>query len=185
MRFVLLLIGGLILANIITATFFMASPDDEAPAPVVNWATKRGLDPWMATEDYSAPGRDHIRKGVLETLDKPWSSFGTPKGHKDLINTVNNYYYQRDAEAWSKVNAYGERARAFAVKVWSTTDDHRIERLIDENLGRGYVSLDELQPYARKPVKVRESTARRSGRSRARADVSAVDNHYCAADCGA
>jgi hypothetical protein len=164
MRLILLLIGGLILANIITATFFMPPPDDGAPGPVVNWATKRGLDPWMATEDYSAPGRDHVRKGVLETLYRPWSSFCTPHGHKELINTINNYYYQRDAEVWSKVNTYGERARAFAVKVWSTTDDNRIERLIDENLGRGYLSLDELQPYARKPVGARSNGA--SGRAK-------------------
>jgi hypothetical protein len=155
MRLILLLIFGAILANIITATFFMAPPDDGARAPVVNWATERGLDPWMSTENYSAPGRDHIRKGVLETLEKPWSGFCTPDGHKDLINTINNYYYQRDAEVWSKVNTYGERARAFAVKVWSTTDDNRIERLIDENLGRGYFSLDELRPYALKPVSAR------------------------------
>jgi hypothetical protein len=155
MRLILLLIFGAILANIITATFFMAPPDDGTRPAVVNWATRRGLDPWMATEEYSAPGRDHIRKGVLETLDKPWSSFCTPEGHEDLINTVNNYYYQRNAEVWSKVNTYGERARAFAVKAWSTADDDRIERLIDENLGRGYVALDELQPYARKPVSAR------------------------------
>jgi hypothetical protein len=159
MRLILLLIGGLILANIVTATFFMAPPDDGAPAPVVNWATRRGLDPWMASEEYSAPGRDHIRKSVLETLEKPWSSFCTADGHKELINTINNYYYQRDAEVWSNVNTYGERVRAYAVKVWSTPDDNRIERLIDENLDRGYVSLGELQPYARKPVSARTGGA--------------------------
>jgi hypothetical protein len=41
---------------------------------------------------------------------------------------------QRRAEAWSKVNASGERARAFVIRAWSTTDGNRIERLIDENL---------------------------------------------------
>jgi hypothetical protein len=41
---------------------------------------------------------------------------------------------QRRAEAWSKVNTSGERARAFVVRAWSTTDGNRIERLIDENL---------------------------------------------------
>jgi hypothetical protein len=159
MRLILFLIGGVLLANLVMAMFFMAPPDDRAHAPVVNWATKRGLDPWMATEEYSAPGRDHIRKGVLETLYKPWSGFCAPVGHKDLINTVNNYYYQRDAEVWSKVNTYGERARAFAVNAWSTSDDSRIERLIDENLGHGYFSLDELQPYARRPVSARTNGA--------------------------
>jgi len=162
MRLILVALGGAILANIIAATFFMAPPDDGARAPVVNWATKRGLDPWIATEEYTAPARALIRNGVLETLYKPWSSFCTPEGHKDLINTVNNYYYRRDAELWSKVNTYGERARAFAIKAWSTSDDNRIERLIDENLGRGYFSLDELQPYARKPLSARNGAPSRS-----------------------
>jgi hypothetical protein len=158
MRVILFLIGGAILANIITATFFMAPPETARPA-VVNSATRRGQDPWMATEQYSAPSRDHIRKGVLETLGKPWSGFCSPDGHKELINTVNNYYYQRHAELWSKVNTYGEPARAFAIKAWSTTDDNRIERLIGEDLDRGYLALEELQPYAREPLSARTSGA--------------------------
>jgi len=36
--------------------------------------------------------------------------------------------------------------------MWQTTDDSRIERLMSETYGRGYVSLDELRPYARTPM---------------------------------
>ena len=151
MRLILLLVGGLLLANIVTATFF-ARPESGARAPVENSATLQGKEPWLASEAYLVSGRDNIRRGVRETLDRAWSSYCTPDGHKDLLNAVSNYYYQRHAELWSKVNTYGEAARPFAIKVWSTTDDSRIERLIVETYGRGYFSLDELQLYAREAL---------------------------------
>jgi hypothetical protein len=39
---------------------------------------------------------------------------------------------------------YGEAARRFAIKAWTTPDDSRIERLMGETYGRGYFSLTEL-----------------------------------------
>ena len=128
MRLLLFLIGGLVLANIVSATFIWP-PADEASGPrqpIVNAATERGQEPWLVSEKYAAPSREHIRKGVLRTLDKPWATYCTPNGHKELVDTVNNYFYQRDAEAWSKVNTYGEQARSFAIKAWATPDDTRI-----------------------------------------------------------
>jgi hypothetical protein len=77
----------------------------------------------------------------------------TPDGHDELIRTVNNYYYQRDGQAWSYGNTYGEEARRYALKAWTTADDSRIERLIGETYGHGYFALDELQPYARTALK--------------------------------
>jgi hypothetical protein len=144
-------IGGIVLANIVFATFFSHPKADQKTYTTENSATKQGQDPWMANEKYSAPSRDHIRKGVLETLGKPWSEFCGTDGHKLLIETVNNYYYQRNAQAWSYNNTYGEKAKAFAIKAWQTTDDNRIERLMAETYGHGYFALDELRPYAKKP----------------------------------
>lgn len=155
MRLILFLIGGLVLANIVSATFIWP-PADEASGPrrpIVNAATERGQEPWLVSEKYAAPSREHIRKGVLRTLDKPWATYCTPNGHKELVDTVNNYFYQRDAEAWSKVNTYGEQARSFAIKAWATPDDNRIERLIGETYGRGYFALSDLQPHARTPLR--------------------------------
>lgn len=169
MRFVLYFIASLILADIVAATFIWP-PADQDPSklnPAANAATWKGQDaskgqgaskgqdawkgqdPWMANEKYNAPGRDHIRELAQETLDRPWSLHCTPEGHKSLIGTINNYYYQRQAQVWSYENTYGEDAKAYAIKAWMSPDDNRIERLIGETYGRGYFSLDELQPYAR------------------------------------
>jgi hypothetical protein len=154
MKLVLCFIGGLVLVNIVAATFVWP-PSDKAsvpPAPIVNAATRHGQDPWMANERYLADSRANIRKGMLATLGKPWSTWCTADGHRHLIEAIDNYYYQRHAEAWSKANAYGEEAKRFAIKAWTTTDDNRIERLVSETHDRGYFSLDELQPYARTPL---------------------------------
>jgi hypothetical protein len=154
MRLILFFIGGIVLANIVAATFFWppAAEQSSKPAPVVNAATRQGQQPWMVNEKYNVHSRELIRKGVLETLDQPWALYCTAEGHKRLIGTINNYYYQRHAQAWSYGNTYGEDAKAYAIKAWMTTDDNRIERLIGETYGRGYFSLDELRPYAREPL---------------------------------
>ena len=165
MRLILFLVGGFFLANIVTATFFWHPPDQASgkQEPIVNSATRQGQDPWMANERYLVDSRANIRKGMLETLSKPWADYCTPDGHKGLIGAINNYYYQRNAETWSKVNTYGEQARGFAVRAWTTTDDNRIERLTSELSDRGYFSLDELQPYARAPL---SALATRGSRAR-------------------
>lgn len=106
----------------------------------------------MVNERYNVPGRELIRKGTLETLDKPWASYCTPKGHKELIDTVNNYYYQRGAQAWSYGNTYGQAARRYALGMWKTSDDNRIQRVIGETCGRGYFALNELRSDARAEV---------------------------------
>jgi hypothetical protein len=154
MRVILILIVGVVLANIVTATFFwhpLVKASDR-PEPVVNAATRQGQEPWMANERYNVGSREHIRKATLETLDKPWASYCTAEGHKSLIGAIDNYYYQRDAQAWSYGNTYGEDAKRYAIKAWTTADDNRIERLMSETYGRGYFSIDELQSYARKPL---------------------------------
>lgn len=152
MRLIPFFVGSFVLANIVAATFFGYPKAEEKIYTTANSATKQGQDPWMANEKYQAPSRDHIRKGVLEALGKPWAEFCGAEGHKQLIETVDNYYYQRNAQAWSYGNTYGEAAKRFAIKAWQTTDDNRIERLMSETYGRGYFSLDELRPHARTPM---------------------------------
>ena len=154
MKPILYLVGGGVLANIVAASLIWPPSDKPSapPEPIINAATRQGHDPWMASERYLADSRTHIRKGVLETLGEPWQTWCTDDGRKRLIEAVNNYYYQRFAEAWSKANTYGEEGRRFAIKVWTTTDDNRIERLASETHDRGYFSLDDLKPYARTPL---------------------------------
>jgi hypothetical protein len=149
MRAILFLLGGLMLANIVWATFFWHAPVEDKPQPIVNSATLRGQDPWMVNEHYTDDARQNTRKSTLETLDKPWSSFCTTEGHKLLVGTIDYYYWQRGSQlAWYPKN-WGQEARAYIVKVWATPDDNRIERLTRETYGRGYFSLDELKLSAR------------------------------------
>jgi hypothetical protein len=149
-RAILFLVGGVVLANIVWATFF-ASPAKQSPRQYTteNSATAEGKDPWMVNEKYNAPGRDKARKSILEALDKPWSSFCDAEGRKDLVSAIEYYYGQRHAQIWSYNNTYGEKARQFAAKAWATTDDNRIERMMRETFIRGYVSADQLRSTTR------------------------------------
>lgn len=154
MRLILFLVGGIVLTNIVAATFIWPPSADESSKhePVINAATRQGQKPWMANEKYAAPSRELIRKGVQEILDQPWATYCTAAGHERLIRTINGYYYERHAQAWSYGNTYGEEAKAYAIAAWTTADDNRIERLMGETYSRGYFSLDELRPYARTPL---------------------------------
>jgi hypothetical protein len=154
MKPVLIFICAIVLANIVAATFIWP-PSNRAsgtPQPVVNAATRQGQDPWMVNERYNVESRERTRKATLQTLDKPWASYCTTEGHELLIRIINNYYGQRDAQAWSYGHTYGEDARRYVVKAWTTTDDNRIERLMSETYGRGYFSLEELGSHAREAL---------------------------------
>jgi len=154
MRWILYFVGGLVLADIIAATFIW--PPEAATStpskPVVNAATQQGQDPWMVNERYNAPHRDFLRREMLKTLYEPWTNYCSADGHEKLVRSIDSYFEQRAGQAWSYENAYGKAARDFAVKAWNTTDDKRIERLISERYERGYVSLNELRPSARKAL---------------------------------
>jgi hypothetical protein len=153
MRPVLLLIGGIVLANIVTATFvWRPSAAEKETYTTANSAIAKGQDPWMANERYNAPGRNMVRKSMLEALGQPYSTYCSAEGRKRLIDAINHYFHQRNAQASSYANTYGEEARRFAVKAWQTTDDNRIERLVTETYSRGHFTLDELRPYARTPL---------------------------------
>lgn len=58
------------------------------------------------------------------------------------------------------VATFFENARRYAIKMWQTTDDNRIERLMGEHFGRGYFTLDELRPHARTPLAARTKGTR-------------------------
>jgi hypothetical protein len=152
MRAVLFLIGGVVLANIAWATSFWHPSAKETPALVLNPATARGQEPWMANERTNAPGRDLARKSMLEALDQPWSSFCTAEGRKLLLDAIHYYHGQRHGQMQSYANTYGEAARQYAAKAWTTADDSRIERKTRETFGRGYFKLDELRLHASTPI---------------------------------
>ena len=42
---------------------------------------------------------------------------------------------------------WGDAGRDYIAKQWSTSDDQRIQRLVQEHYERGYLNLRDLKPY--------------------------------------
>lgn len=150
MRTVLFLIGGIVLGSIVWATaFHIVPPKAAAQESIVNAATREGQDPWMTNEPAIAKGRDSQRKHALAALGRPWSEFCTAGGRKQLASALNEYWYHRSVQISGYPKTWGETARPYIVKAWATADDSRIERLVREAYGNGYVDLADLRPHTR------------------------------------
>jgi hypothetical protein len=152
MRAILFLVGGVILANIVWATFVWRAPAREKAAPIVNSATMKGQEPWMANEHHIESARRNARRSVLGALDKPWASHCTAEGRKSLISAIEYYYEQRNGQLIGYAEMWGEAGGRYIVKAWAAPDDNRIERMIRETYGRGYFALEDLRPWIRKAV---------------------------------
>jgi hypothetical protein len=151
-RTVIGILAALVLGNIVYATFLWKKPPPDRAAQIANAAMARGEEPWANREKYAEPGRKIIRKSIMKTLERPWSDFCTDAGGKNLVDSLNHYYGQRNAQLASYGNGYGEAGRRHVIKAWSTIDDGRIERLIREHYGRGYIRPDRLSGPARKAI---------------------------------
>lgn len=152
MKAVLYLIGAVVLGNIVWATFFYAAPKPTTPEPIVNSATQKGLDPWMANEHHMVTGRAGQRKSALEALGQPWSSFCTADGRKQLVAGLDYYWYFRSSQIKGYPKTWGENARPYIVKAWATADDSRIERLTREGYANGYINLADFKSYTREAM---------------------------------
>jgi hypothetical protein len=153
MRAILFLVAGVVIANIVWATFFWDAParenDSHKPAAIVNTATMRGQEPWMTNEHHIDGARQGARRSMLEVLGKPWASHCTAEGRKRLIDALNYYFWQRDSQSKAYAKNWGAPGARYIARVWATSDDNRIERMTRETFGRGYFALDELRPYVR------------------------------------
>jgi hypothetical protein len=63
------------------------------------------------------------------------------------VNAVSNYFEQRGNQQESYSKRWGKEGSDYITEQWSTPDDARIERLIEELYGRGYLRLGDFQPY--------------------------------------
>lgn len=150
MRAVLFVVGGIVLANIVWATFFHAAPSKPTqPEPIVNTATLKGQAPWMTNEPAMASARDSQRKGALRALERPYAEFCSAEGRKRLISALSEYWYHRSAQTAGYPKTWGESARPYIVKAWATADDSRIERLLREAYGNGYLDLADFKSFIR------------------------------------
>ncbi len=106
-----------------------------------------GVPPWNANEPIFHRGRDMARKAALRGLDQAWSTFCERDGRKKLVDALSYYFEQRSQQEKSYAKRWGDAGRDYIAKEWTTADDRRIERLVQETYGRGYLDLHDLKSY--------------------------------------
>lgn len=117
------------------------------PPPYREERPNGGVPPWNANEPIFQNGRDLTRKSTLRGLDQAWSTFCDQKGREKFVNAVTNYFEQRGNQQESYSKRWGKEGRDYTTEQWSTPDDARIERLVEELYGHGYLRLDDFRPY--------------------------------------
>ena len=111
-----------------------------------------GVPPWNDNEKIFQTGRNNIRKSAMNGLDKAWSTFCGPEGRQRLAHSVNYYFEMRGNQEESYQKRWGDDGRKYIAKEWATSDDARIQRLVQEHYERGYLKLADLRPLIAKRV---------------------------------
>ena len=100
-----------------------------------------GVPPNNANENIFQRNRDSTRKSTMKNLEKAWSTFCSDAGRRQLAQSLNYYFEQSGNQIASYSKRWGKEGRDYITAQWSTTDDHRIERLVGETYERGYLDL--------------------------------------------
>lgn len=111
-----------------------------------------GMPPWNDNEKIFQTGRNSARKQTLAGLDKAWSTFCLPEGRKQLGSAVSYYFEMRGNQEESYPKRWGDDGRKYIAKEWATSDDARIQRLVQEHYERGYLKLADLRPFIAKRI---------------------------------
>jgi hypothetical protein len=118
-------------------------------APTVNDATRRGREPWMASEHRFAEIRKTAREIALQGLDQAWVEY-CGEGRSKLISGLDYYFERRSMEQHYFLKSWDESwVRHVKKTAWATADDSRIERLAQTAYGRGYFTLNDLSSSSR------------------------------------
>lgn len=112
------------------------------------------LDAFKAYEEVrqAEETRKFFRSQTLETLTRAWSSFCEPDGHKRLLAEVGGYYDEIDKAVGVARQYHGAKVAAYVRERNNTTDDVRIDELVQQTYRFGYFSIDELPEHQRKLV---------------------------------
>jgi hypothetical protein len=110
-----------------------------------NEAVGDGVPPNNANENIFKRNRDNTRRSTMKGLEQAWSTYCTPSGRKKLARALSNYFEGRGNEIDSYSRRWGKDGRDYITAEWSTTDDHRIERLVAETYERGYLDLSSVR----------------------------------------
>jgi hypothetical protein len=143
-------IPGLVLIGIVVAWDFtkprVPKYEPEPPRQAED-RPNGGVPPWNAHEDLFQNGRDSARNTALRGLEQAWSTFCDPKGREKNVSAITYYFEQRRNQEESYPKRWGQEGRDYITAQWSAPNDARIERLIEELFGRGYLHLDDFRSY--------------------------------------
>ncbi|HZL32262.1 MAG TPA: hypothetical protein VFC54_14550 [Pseudolabrys sp.] len=103
-----------------------------------------GVPPNNANENIFQKSRDSTRTSTMKSLEKAWSTFCTDTGRRQLAQALNHYFEQSGNQIESYSKRWGKEGHDYIAAQWSTTDDHRIERLVSETYERGYLDLSSV-----------------------------------------
>jgi hypothetical protein len=111
-----------------------------------------GMPPWNDNEKIYQNGRNSIRKSTMNGLDKAWSTFCQPEGRQRLAQSVSYYFEMRGNQEESYQKRWGDDGRNYIAREWSTSDDARIQRLVQEHYERGYLKIADFRPFIAKRI---------------------------------
>jgi hypothetical protein len=117
-------------------------PRSSIPEPKHNG----GVPPWNENEKIFQNSRNLMRKSVMRSLEQPWGSFCEGDGRKRLDQAVTSYFERFSDEREKYAKRWGDDGRQYIAKEWSTPDDQRIQRLVQEHYERGYLNLADFRP---------------------------------------
>jgi hypothetical protein len=182
LRFVLMLIGLVVVLKFFYASWFTTPLDDDLRVTRLPLSTEPGKEPWVTKEPFLSRGRNSARERVLDALAMPQTKICTPEGRKYLVDAFVIYYGTRAREEREYKQIWGDRGASYIAQTWKTADDGRAERLTRDVYARGYFSLDHLQRYAGTKDKIAGVVqGERAARSPCPGDVS----RRCAKSAGA
>jgi hypothetical protein len=127
------------------------------------WQTTDPPPPNNKNEEIAKRGRDYARESTLRALNQSTFDLCQRDGVKQVSSAVTHYFGQRLDQERSYEELWGNVGRSYIRREWSTSDDSRIERLIQENYERGYLNLATLRPKIAKRVSEVVAGSRVSG----------------------
>jgi hypothetical protein len=122
------------------------------------WEYSKPNRPVKAAEDYGPPPprnaneglfQDHrrtLRVSTLRSLEQPWSSYCQAEGRRALLSSLREYFYHRGGQEDSYPARWGDVGKTYITREWSSTDDRRIEQLMQSLYYRGYLDPKALEP---------------------------------------
>ena len=105
-----------------------------------------------SNEDIHVESRVGLRKQAFAALELPWGGRCQGEVRKKFIAGLNEYYYHRQNQTERYPETFGRAGADYIATQWSTTDDKRIDRLMQEAYARGYVRLQDFNEVARRMI---------------------------------